>query len=139
MPKHAVNDNAEIRSEKSLSGICSSNQLCSTLSNADAYTIIDCNAGLFSLRLRHWNFTLKAKLDDAVQRHASIDERIMEWGEPSAKETLNDGQIIYTWKLPWSDEQFLSAGNAYSIPHACTVVITTSSDNAVQSYKTDDC
>jgi hypothetical protein len=85
------------------------------------------------------NFTLSGKLDDAVQRHASIDERIMEWGAPSTTETLNDGQIVYTWNLPWSDEQFLTGGNAYSIPHKCTVVITSSADKAIQSYKTDDC
>ena|SRR6476620_8451248 len=83
--------------------------------------------------------SVRGKLDDAVKRHASIDERIMEWGAPSAKETLTDGRFVYTWKLPWSDEQFLTGGNAYSIPHECTVVITTSSDNAIQSYTTDDC
>jgi hypothetical protein len=82
---------------------------------------------------------VRGKLDDAVKRHASIDERIMEWGTPSGKETLTDGQIVYTWKLPWSDEQILPGGTAYTITHGCTVVITTSSDNAIQSYETDDC
>ena len=83
--------------------------------------------------------SVRGKLDDAVKRHASIDERIVEWGAPSAKETLSDGQIVYTWKLSWSEEQILSDMTAYSLQHGCTVVITSSSDNAIQSYKTDDC
>jgi hypothetical protein len=88
----------------------------------------------------HDNPTLvRGNLNDAVKRHASIYERIMEWGAPSGKETLTDGQLVYTWKLPWSEEQILPDGTAYPIQHGCTVVITTSSDNAIQSYKTDDC
>ena len=94
----------------------------------------------FQFGCSHGNPTLiRGKLDDAVKRHASIDERIMEWGAPSGKETITDGQFVYTWKLPWSEEQILPDGNAYPIQHGCTVVITTSSDNAIQSYKTDDC
>ena len=93
----------------------------------------------FQFGCSHGHFTLKAKLDDAVQRHASIDERMAEWGVPTAKETLNDGQVVYTWKLPRSDEQILPDGNAFTIPRECAVVVTASSDNAIQSYKTDDC
>lgn len=87
----------------------------------------------------HSGHTLKAKLEDAVQRHAPIDERLIEWGEPTAKETLADGQLVYTWKLPWSELQMLPDGTAYPLQHGCTVIITSSSDNAIQSYKTDDC
>ncbi|HET8720618.1 MAG TPA: hypothetical protein VFM24_01235 [Nitrospira sp.] len=83
--------------------------------------------------------SIKAKLDDAVQRHASIEERIAEWGEPNEKETLKDGQLLYTWKLPWSEEQFLPDGTAYPLQHGCTVFVTLSSDHVIQSYKTDDC
>jgi len=83
--------------------------------------------------------TLRANLDDAVQRHASINERIMDWGEPSGKETLSDGQLVYTWKFSKSEEQMLPGGTAYQLPGVCTVAITTSSDTAIQSYKTDDC
>ena len=83
--------------------------------------------------------SVRAKLDDAVKRHASIDERIMDWGVPSGKETLSDGQLVYTWKLPWSEQQILPDMTAYSLQHGCTVVITSSSDNAILSYKTDDC
>ena len=83
--------------------------------------------------------SMRGKLDDAVRRHASIDERILEWGTPNGKETLTEGQLVYTWTIPYSEEQILPAGNAYQVPHRCTVVITTSSDNAIQSYRTDDC
>ena len=93
----------------------------------------------FQFGCGHGNYSLKAQLDDAVQRHASMDERIMEWGEPSQKETLNDGQLVYTWKLPWSEEQLLPDGTAYPLQHGCTVVITSSSDHVIKSYKTDDC
>ena len=94
----------------------------------------------FQLGCGHNNPTfVRGKLDDAVKRHASIDERIMEWGAPSGKETLTDGQLAYTWKLPWSDENIMPDMTAYRITHACTVVITTSSDNVIQSYRTDDC
>jgi hypothetical protein len=65
------------------------------------------------------------KLDDAVQRHASITERIMEWGAPSEKHTLSDGRIVYTWKIPWTWS---------SVNHLCTIAITASADNTVESY-----
>ena len=42
---------------------------------------------------------LRMKLDDAVQRHASIDERIVDWGAPAGKNVLSDGRIVYTWNL----------------------------------------
>jgi len=93
----------------------------------------------FQFGCGHGINTLKANLDDAVQRHASINERISDWGEPSRKETLGDGQLVYTWKFPWSEEQILPGGTAYQLPGMCTVVITASSDNAIQSYKTDGC
>ena len=139
MPKHAVNDNAEIRSRNPLATFAHPINYGVHFQTQMRTLLLIATLACFQFGCGHWNFTLKAKLHDAVQRHASIDERIMEWGDPSAKETLNDGQIVDTWKLPWSDEQLMPGGNAYSIPHACTVVITTSSDNAVQSYKTDDC
>jgi hypothetical protein len=85
------------------------------------------------------DFELRAKLEDAVQRHALIDERIMDWGEPSGKETLSNGQLSYTWKFPWSEERLLASQTAYQVPHMCTVLVSTSSDNVIQSYKTDDC
>jgi hypothetical protein len=83
---------------------------------------------------------VRAKLDDAVSRHASIDERIIEWGAPSMKETLSDGQTVYTWKLPWTETELLpGTTTGYQLPHDCTVVITASSDNIIHSYKTEDC
>jgi hypothetical protein len=87
----------------------------------------------------HGNFGLRGTLDDAVQRRASIDERILDWGASNTKETMSDGRVVYTWKFPWSEEQILTDMNAFPIQHVCTVVITSSSDNAVQSYTTDDC
>ena len=93
----------------------------------------------FQFGCGHGNFGLKSTLDDAAHRHASIDERIVDWGEPNAKETLSDGKVVYTWKFPWSDEQILTDMSAFPIQRVCTVVITSSSDNAIQSYRTDDC
>jgi hypothetical protein len=84
---------------------------------------------------------LRAQLDDAVQRHASIDEEIMDWGPPTRKETLSDGQLEYTWKFSWIEKRVLHGGSGAVDPrqHSCTIVITTSPDNVIQSYKTDDC
>ena len=88
----------------------------------------------------HDNPTLvRGNLNDAVKRHASIDERIMEWGAPSGKETSTEAHSTTHGNSLWSEEQILPDGTAYPIQHGCTVVITTSSDNAIQSYKTDDC
>jgi len=93
----------------------------------------------FQFGCGHGNFGLRNTLDDAVHRHASIDERILDWGPFDTKETLSDGQVVYTWKFSWSDEQILTDMSAFPIQHMCTVVITSSSDNAIQSYRTDDC
>ena len=85
---------------------------------------------------------LSVKLDDAVQRHASIDERIIDWGTPSGKDPLSDGRVVYTWKFPWtsSDVNYAApGGQAYSVQRVCTVVITASADNKVQSYNYRDC
>ena len=40
----------------------------------------------------------------------------MDWGEPSGKETLSDGQLVYTWKFSKSEEQMLPGGTAYQLP-----------------------
>jgi hypothetical protein len=85
------------------------------------------------------NSQLRATLDDAILRHASIDERVKDWGAATAKETLSDGQLVYTWKFPWSEQQMMPDMTAYPIQHMCTVMITSSADNAIQSYQTDDC
>ncbi len=88
---------------------------------------------------------LRLKLDDAVHRHALIDERIMEWGTPSGKDPLSDGRVVYTWKMPWSGRQLnpMNPGDpynqAFAVQHLCTVVITAGSDNTVQSYNYRDC
>jgi hypothetical protein len=87
----------------------------------------------------HGNFELRGTLEDAAHRHASIDERITDWGPPSEKETLSDGRLAYTWKFPYAEEQILPEMTAFRVQHVCTVVITTSVDNAIQSYKMDDC
>lgn len=87
----------------------------------------------------HGNFELRGTLEDAAHRHASIDERITDWGPPSEKETLSDGQLAYTWKFPYTEEQILPDMTAFPIRRVCTVVITSSADNAIQSYKMDDC
>jgi hypothetical protein len=70
------------------------------------------------------------KLDDAVERHASITERIMEWGAPSGKQVLRDGRFIYTWEIPWA---------WHSVEPMCTVVITASAENTVETYRYQDC
>ena len=85
---------------------------------------------------------LQIKLDSAVERKASIDERIIDWGGPDRKEPLSDGRIVYTWKMPWtsSDVNYaVRGGQAYSSQHVCTIVITVTSDNVVQSYNYRDC
>ncbi|MBH0178417.1 MAG: hypothetical protein HP491_11265 [Nitrospira sp.] len=85
---------------------------------------------------------LQLKLDDAVQRHASIDERIMEWGAPSGKDALSNGRIVYTWKRPWTGNYVnygVPGGQVYSSQHLCTIVIAASADNTVQSYNLNDC
>ena len=91
----------------------------------------------------HDTSKLQMKLDDAVQRHASIDERIIDWGAPSGKDTLSDGRIVYTWKNPWTGSYVNYAagpgGQAYSAQHWCTIVITASADNTVESFKYSDC
>lgn len=90
----------------------------------------------------HQRDQLRIKLDDAVQRHASIDERIMEWGGPSGKDPLTDGRFVYTWKRPWTGNYVnygVPGGQAYSVQHLCTIVITASADNTVQSYNYSDC
>lgn len=90
----------------------------------------------------HDNNRLRVKLDDAVQRHASIDERIMDWGAPSGKDSLSDGRLVFTWKMPWTGSYVnyaVPGGQAYSAQHWCTIVITTSADNTVQSYNYRDC
>jgi len=46
--------------------------------------------------------TLQIKLDRAVERKASIDERIVDWGAPDSKASLSDGRVVYTWKMPWT-------------------------------------
>ena len=53
--------------------------------------------------------------------------------------TLSDGRLAYTWKFPYAEEQILPEMTAYRVQHVCTVVITSSADNAIQSYKMDDC
>ncbi len=73
---------------------------------------------------------LRMKLDDAVQRRASITEPILEWGAPSGKHALNDGRIVYTWKIPWTWN---------SVDPLCTIVITASADNIVEKYDYHSC
>jgi hypothetical protein len=88
------------------------------------------------------NKGLQMKLDDAVQRRASIDERIVDWGAPAGKTTLSDGRIVYTWTHPWTDHSvnYNTKGNqAYAVQHMCTIVITTSADNTIQGYNYRDC
>jgi hypothetical protein len=88
------------------------------------------------------NKGLQMKLDDAVQRRASIDERIVDWGTPAGKTTLSDGRVVYTWTLPWTGHHvdYNTKGNqAYAVQHVCTVVITASADNQIQSYNYRDC
>jgi hypothetical protein len=90
----------------------------------------------------HDTSQLRAKLDAAVQRHASIDERIIDWGTPSGKDLLSDGRIVYTWKLPWTGNYInygVPGGQAYPVQHWCTIIITAAADNTVQSYKYRDC
>ena len=85
---------------------------------------------------------LQIKLNSAVERKASIDERIIDWGAPDKKEPLSDGRIVYTWKMPWTSigvNYAVSGDQAYSMQHACTIVITVTSDNVVQSYNYRDC
>src|SRR6478609_8949575 len=85
----------------------------------------------------HDNNNLRMKLDDAVQRHSSIDERIIDWGSPSGKDTFSDGRIVYTWKLPWTGNYInygVPGGQANSVQHWCTIIITASTENTVQSY-----
>lgn len=85
---------------------------------------------------------LQMKLNDAAQRHTSIDERIMEWGAPSGKDALSDGRFVYTWKRPWTWSGVnygVPGGQVYSSQHLCTIVITASADNTVQSYNLNDC
>jgi hypothetical protein len=88
------------------------------------------------------NSKLNEKLDDAVQRHASIDERIIDWGAPSGKDSLSDGRMVYTWKLPWTSHHvnYNTKGNtAYATQHVCTIVITAFEDNTIQTYNYRDC
>ncbi len=73
---------------------------------------------------------LRMKLDDAVQRQASITERILEWGAPSGKKPLPDGRVLYTWEIPWAWK---------SVDPLCTVLITASAANTVESYTYHDC
>lgn len=90
----------------------------------------------------HENTKLRVKLDDAVQRQASIDERIIDWGAPSGKDSLSDGRLVYTWKIPWTGNYVnygVPGGQAYSVQHWCTVVVTTSANNQIQSYNYRDC
>ena len=76
------------------------------------------------------NDELRVKLEDAVQRRASVTERILEWGAPSGKRPLKDGRFLYTWEIPW-------AWN--SIDPLCTVEITASSENTIEGYAYHDC
>lgn len=91
----------------------------------------------------HDTSKLRIKLDTAVEHHASIDERIIEWGSPTGKDSLSDGRFVYTWKIPWTGNYVNYAagpgGQAYSVQHWCTIVITASADNTVQSYTYRDC
>jgi hypothetical protein len=70
------------------------------------------------------------KLDDAVQRRASITETIMEWGAPRGKRWLSDGRIVYTWTIPWAWR---------SVDPLCTIVITASAENTVEAYTYRHC
>ncbi len=91
----------------------------------------------------HDTSQLRMKLDSAVERHASIDERIIAWGTPTGKDRLSDGRFVYTWKIPWTGNYVNYAagpgGQAYSVQHFCTIVITTSAENNIQSYSYRDC
>ena len=85
---------------------------------------------------------LQIKLDSAVERKASIDERIVDWGAPDSKAPLSDGRVVYTWKMPWTSSGVnyaVPGGQAYSSQHLCTVAITVTSDNIIQSYNYRDC
>ncbi len=85
---------------------------------------------------------IQSQLADAVQRQASIDERIMEWGAPNGKDILSDGKIVYTWKTPWTKGHInygVPGGQAYTKQHFCTVVITTSPQSIIQKYNFNDC
>jgi hypothetical protein len=85
---------------------------------------------------------LQIKLDSAVERKASIDERIVGWGAPDSKAPLSDGRVVYTWKMPWTSSGVnyaVPGGQAYSSQHLCTVAITVTSDNIVQNYNYRDC
>lgn len=85
---------------------------------------------------------LQIKLDSAVERKASIDERIVDWGAPDSKAPLSDGRVVYTWKMPWTSSGVnyaVPGGQAYSRQHLCTVAVTVTSDNIVQRYNNRDC
>jgi hypothetical protein len=70
------------------------------------------------------------KLDDAVQRRASITETIMEWGAPSGKRWLSDGRTVYTWAIPWARR---------SVDPLCAIVITASAENTVEAFTCRHC
>ena len=85
---------------------------------------------------------LQIKLDSAVERKALIDERIVDWGAPDSKAPLSDGRVVYAWKMPWTSSGVnygVPGGQAYSSQHLCTVAVTVTSDNIIQSYNRRDC
>lgn len=91
---------------------------------------------------RHGTNKLDMKLNDAVKRQALIDERIVDWGSPVGVNTLSDNRIVYTWKFPWTGSYVnygVPGGQAYSVQHWCTVIVTTSPENIVQGYTYRDC
>lgn len=91
---------------------------------------------------QHGPSALQIKLDSAVERKALIDERIVEWGAPESKAPLSDGRVVYTWKMPWTSSGInysVPGGQAYSSQHLCTVAVTVTSDNVIQSYSQRDC
>jgi hypothetical protein len=63
--------------------------------------------------------SLQTKLDDAIRRHASIDERIVDWGAPAEKNVLSDGRIVYTWTIPWTEHgvNYNTKGNTAYVAH----------------------
>lgn len=86
--------------------------------------------------------SLSTKLDNAVERKASIDERIIDWGAPDSKAQLSDGRMVFTWKKPWTSSQVHYAAptqQVYTAQHLCTIVITTSAESIIESYNYRDC
>ena len=85
---------------------------------------------------------LSQRLDRAVAENANVDELIAEWGSPAAIDTLSSGDLVYTWRHPWTGSGVNYAavqGQAFAVQHLCTIVVQTTNAGVVKRYRFYDC